>query len=83
MNPRVLIEQNSVSDKIFNVRENAHFVPLREKRSSITSEFRLKKDGFPREKWHFDGKTWQSDQDFQCRYWQIVSIRKPSKACLP
>ncbi|MGA2351734.1 MAG: hypothetical protein ABSF70_14970, partial [Terracidiphilus sp.] len=53
MNPRVFIEQNAVSGKIFNVRENARFVPLREKWLVNHVRISPEKRRFPSEKWAF------------------------------
>ena len=53
MNPRVLIEQNAVSGKIVNVRENARFVPLREKWLVNHVRISPEKWRFPSEKWAF------------------------------
>jgi hypothetical protein len=56
MNPRVLIEQNAVSGKIVNVRENARFLPLREKWLVNHVRISSEKRRFPSKKGHFDGK---------------------------
>ncbi|MGA2350383.1 MAG: hypothetical protein ABSF70_08130 [Terracidiphilus sp.] len=52
-NTRVIIEQNSVSSKIVNVRENARFVPLREKWLVNHVRISSEKRRFPSEKWAF------------------------------
>jgi hypothetical protein len=45
-NPRVITERNSVSDKIVNVRENARFIPLREKWLAESERISLEKGRF-------------------------------------
>ncbi|MGA2349751.1 MAG: hypothetical protein ABSF70_04890 [Terracidiphilus sp.] len=52
-NPRVFIEQNSVSGQIFNVRENARFVPLREKQLANHARISPKKGPFSSRNWAF------------------------------
>jgi hypothetical protein len=49
-NPRVIIEQNSVSGKIVNVRENAHEIPRCRKWLAGNERFSPKKEAFLLEK---------------------------------
>jgi hypothetical protein len=53
MNPCVLIERNAGSGEIVNVRENARFVPLGEKRLVNHARISPEKGPFSSRNWAF------------------------------
>jgi hypothetical protein len=50
-NPLVFAEQNSLSGKIFDVRENAHNIPQCKKGSAVKERISAEKGGIMHEKW--------------------------------